>query len=32
MLDAHEVPVREPHVLPMMCRLLELQREPAIQR
>jgi hypothetical protein len=28
MLEAHEVPVRDPHVLPAMRRLIELERSP----
>ena len=32
MLEAHYVPVRDPHVLPMMRRLLELEPGPAIER
>jgi hypothetical protein len=32
MLEAHEVPVRDPHVLPTMRRLLELDQSPAGER
>jgi hypothetical protein len=32
MLEAHDVPVRDPHVLPTMRRLLELEHSVAIER
>jgi len=32
MLEAHQVPVRDPHVLPMMRRLVELERSLTIER
>ncbi len=32
MLEAHEVPVRDPHVLPTMRRLVEVERRPAVER
>jgi hypothetical protein len=31
MLDAHDVPTRDPHVLETMRRMLELERRPTIE-